>query len=452
MLKKNLNIFVFLIIFGFLLYGCGGKGPTSSPDSSSTGFLALNIGWKTDGNQKTRVIPAATEAIYVSITGENISPSISETIHKTQVLNNTVTKKYELPAGPATATIQAKSSEGEILAFAIVTATIHSDETQTTTATLDPYVPIYLGTTRGIAQNTQTYMSIVQATSMNVLKEISVSDNFAMKILLTSNGRYAYTLPSQSANPYSAAVINTLTEELVTKVNLPCNTGETVQHMAIRSYGGKDYVYYTYTNQRQFFIIDTTTNTLSTKNCDDFDPFGNITPRQITFSSDGVFAFVTSGPDVYKLNLTNDTFIMQNMGFGPAFGIVITPNGNFIYVARLAANTVTVRNTSDLSLVANIAVGNSPGDIFISPDGNYVCVLNSDSNSISVISTGSNTVVATINFPAQPAEVAFDSSSQYAYVTCLSSGIFYKIDVATSQLVSSSNLGYTWIEGVAVKP
>lgn len=445
MSKKYSIIFYLLILISFIISGCSGKEPANT--SSSNGHLAINVRWETGAGGKTRVIPAATETINITITGPNINPSISETIQRSQVVNNSIAKTYELPAGAATATIQAKNSSSVLLAQTTVTATIRSGETYTTNATMSLYKPLYIGA----SVSTTTYVLIVDTDSLSVQKAIDTQSTFPMQILFTSAG-YAYTKPSQNSNPY-ADIVNSSTESLTSSVTLPYAAGDNVEWMALRNYGQNSYIYYTHMNSREFYILDTSTNTLSTQSCDIFEPFGNITPRQITFSSDGTFAYVTTGPDVYKLNLTNNTYITQNMGFGPAYGIVITPNGNYIYVSRIAGDVVLVRNTSDLSAVTSIAVGSSPADMFITPDGNYVYVINSVSNNISVISTATNTVVATIGgFPVQPVEIAFDADSRYAYVTCFNSGTLYKINVSSSQVLTSVNLGYDWLEGIAVKP
>jgi YVTN family beta-propeller protein len=88
-------------------------------------------------------------------------------------------------------------------------------------------------------------------------------------------------------------------------------------------------------------------------------------------------------------------------------GVVVTPNGNFAYVANELDNTVSVINTTTNTVVgAPIPVGPHPFGVAITPNGQFVYVSNSGnlvgSNSVSVIDTTTNLVVATITVGNSP--------------------------------------------------
>jgi len=58
---------------------------------------------------------------------------------------------------------------------------------------------------------------------------------------------------------------------------------------------------------------------------------------------------------------------------------------NYIYVANSGDNTVDVVNPSDNSIISTITVGSSPYGVAITPNGNYVYVANSYVTTVSVI-------------------------------------------------------------------
>jgi YVTN family beta-propeller protein len=82
-------------------------------------------------------------------------------------------------------------------------------------------------------------------------------------------------------------------------------------------------------------------------------------------------------------------------------GVVVSPDGQFVYVANTVDGTVSVLKV-DLtqqpaaSVVATLPVGTEPYGIALTPNGQKAYVTNARSNSVSIIDTASNTVVKTI--------------------------------------------------------
>jgi YVTN family beta-propeller protein len=71
-----------------------------------------------------------------------------------------------------------------------------------------------------------------------------------------------------------------------------------------------------------------------------------------------------------------------------AFGVAITPDGKYAYVANNHGTTVSVINTATNTVIGPpIAVGNSPVGVAVTPNGKYVFVTNNSDNTVSVIST-----------------------------------------------------------------
>ncbi len=74
----------------------------------------------------------------------------------------------------------------------------------------------------------------------------------------------------------------------------------------------------------------------------------------------------------------------------------MTPDGDFVYVANLLSNNVSVIQTSDNTVVDTVDVGDDPIGVAVTPDGDFVYVANQFSNNVSVIRTSDNTVVDTV--------------------------------------------------------
>ncbi len=133
--------------------------------------------------------------------------------------------------------------------------------------------------------------------------------------------------------------------------------------------------------------------------------------------------------------------------------MVVSPNGNYAYVANDASNSVSVVSTATNTVVDTVAVGLNPTSIAISPNGDYAYVTNSGygAGTVSIIDTSTNTVTGTINIGAnsEPNSVAISSSGSYAYV--LSSGAnsgpntLSVVDLSTNAVVTTINMGTaTW--------
>jgi len=133
----------------------------------------------------------------------------------------------------------------------------------------------------------------------------------------------------------------------------------------------------------------------------------------------------------------NHTVATIPVGSQPQNG-VLTPNGNFVYVANTTSNNVSVIRTSDNTVVATIPVGNNPQDLVVLPNGNYVYITNSSSNNVSVIRTSDNIVIATIPVGTNPAGMTVLPNGNYVYVA--NSGNDYVSVIRTSDNTVVANI------------
>ena len=108
------------------------------------------------------------------------------------------------------------------------------------------------------------------------------------------------------------------------------------------------------------------------------------------------------------------------VGNGP-FGLDVTPDGAYVYVANIFGNTVSVIRTSDNTVTATLSVGPSPVGVAATPDGAHIYVAIQDADNLSVIRTADNTIQATvavgngprilaIGFVPAPQTIAFTSA------------------------------------------
>ena len=95
------------------------------------------------------------------------------------------------------------------------------------------------------------------------------------------------------------------------------------------------------------------------------------------------------------------------VGLNP-FGVAITPNGRYAYVANNGSRsgTVSVISTATDAVVKTLIVGGYPAQVSVTPNGSDAYVTNDGSKSVSVINTSTNTVVKTVKISANPYGVA----------------------------------------------
>jgi YVTN family beta-propeller protein len=143
---------------------------------------------------------------------------------------------------------------------------------------------------------------------------------------------------------------------------------------------------------------------------------------------------------IYSLDaLPKNTVVATlNVGTNP-FGLAVTPNSDFVYVANYTSDTVSVIQTSVNSVVATIPVGSGPYLVAITPDGQTVFVSNAAGGTVSVISTATNTVVQTLTV-SSPGGLAVSPDGTQLYVASASDGV-YIIDSSTFATLNVLNPG-----------
>jgi YVTN family beta-propeller protein len=172
-------------------------------------------------------------------------------------------------------------------------------------------------------------------------------------------------------------------------------------------------------------------------------------PSQVAVSPDGKTAYVTgqtttgdgfvSVVDTASLAVTSVIQVGQNPR-----GLAVSPNGDALYVANKASNSVALIALPSVHLVRYISVGSEPTAVAFSPFGDFVYIANLGGNSVSVVSTDSQSVVATVPVGHSPAGIAVSSDGLLAYTANESDGTMSSIDTRSRQSSSFRIGGSPW--------
>jgi YVTN family beta-propeller protein len=130
------------------------------------------------------------------------------------------------------------------------------------------------------------------------------------------------------------------------------------------------------------------------------------------------------------------------------YDVAVSPDGSRVYVltwlrpwgfdrgVEPVPGQVIVIDAARKAVVGTpIPVGDSPADLVVSPDGDYLYVANSGSNSVSVISTRENaTVGGPIPVDDGPSRVYVGPDGQHVYVVNGGAGTVSKIDTTSNRV------------------
>jgi YVTN family beta-propeller protein len=129
----------------------------------------------------------------------------------------------------------------------------------------------------------------------------------------------------------------------------------------------------------------------------------------------------------------------------------LSPDGATLYIANIAADSLSVIDTSSKQLTKTISVGDGPRAVAVTPDGATVFVGNSHNNSVSVVRAADGMVLTPITAGHAPAGMAVSGDGTQLYVTNDNDGTVSVIDVATRAVVDTITVGHR-PRGVAFAP
>ncbi len=237
-----------------------------------------------------------------------------------------------------------------------------------------------------VANQADGTVSVIDAATNTVAALVTVGIS-PLGICVSPDGKWVYV---GNENPGSISVINASTNTVAT--TFPVSG---VYGLAVSPDG--NILYVTMAGGQVIVINAISYTVLSTI------PIGAF-PGQIVISPDGKTAYVpcvlNTNPlssSVYVVNLTTNVVSAIIPVGSFAVGIAISPDGSRLYVTNRVDNTVSVINTANNLLVANILIGPviSIG-ISVSADGKKIYVGNDSSNAAVVIDASTLAISATI--------------------------------------------------------
>ena len=261
--------------------------------------------------------------------------------------------------------------------------------------------------TAGMANksSTHTLTRIFWITSIVILILLNTvsASSFAY---VTNLGNFSNNYSTASNGPSTVSVIDTATNNVITRV--PIGYGWPIE-MAVNPARTKVYVVSVeYVSDlisdiyggSVVYVIDTATNTVNAtavlEGASCWKMAINpkrpeevyLTTRETTRDSNNTFVYVVS-------TTTKSLISTVKVGLDP-LGIVVTPDGNKIYVANSGSDSISVIDVNTKKVTVTVPVEGSPRYISITPDGKKVYVGNFDGENISVIGTATDTVIATV--------------------------------------------------------
>src|SRR5207248_119785 len=102
-------------------------------------------------------------------------------------------------------------------------------------------------------------------------------------------------------------------------------------------------------------------------------------------------------------------------------GLVITPDGEEVFVSSDGASTVSVIDTATDQVETSVEVGQTPHGLAITPDGSQVWAAVFGTNQVVVLDAESYQVLGQISVP-QPHNIAISPDGQTAYVASQQAG------------------------------
>ena len=258
--------------------------------------------------------------------------------------------------------------------------------------------------------------------------------NYATQAIVASqDSRRVYVSTSQEV-----LIVDTGLNEI--KDRIPANGGNTSEHnpqgLAITP-DGKRLLLADNRPGGGVSVIDienkSVTNTLS---------FGTTSaPYGIAISPDGLFAYIAlhGANEVSKYSLKTYTLdTTYTVGINPT-GLTILPDNSKLYVSNTGDNTVSVIDLASGLVSAPITVGTQPKGLAVTPDGSRVYTADYGSDSISIIDTTTDTVATQITGNDDPIAVSIAPDGHRGYATSASHSVGLVGGPATLSIIKSGD-------------
>jgi len=294
-----------------------------------------------------------------------------------------------------------------------------------------------------VANESGNSVTVVDATSHDVVKTVALAVKGAHDLALTRDGRTLFVSNLLSGE---LAVIDTATFTVTATVP----TGNRCHSIALTN------------DEKQAWIVNIGENNMSVIDVPKLRVLGTIPvgklPGHVRFSRDGRFAYVTSQEDGRLLVVdTTNHQVVRSVAVGklPHY-IVIGPDGRYLWGGATGERHVYVIDTTTNARIATIDVGPKPQHITFGVRGMfgpfaYVAV--EDANEVVVIDArpGEMKVVDRISVAGKPSGIHASPEGGRVYVTLQGTDELAVIDTGTHRVMTKVRVGLKPV-GIAVAP
>jgi YVTN family beta-propeller protein len=105
---------------------------------------------------------------------------------------------------------------------------------------------------------------------------------------------------------------------------------------------------------------------------------------------------------LYLVDLKTKNILQKIKLPGEAFSCLLSPDKSILYICCWGCDKVILFDTKTQQIKNHIAVGDNPNELLLTKNGNWLFVANANDNSVSVINTSGQKVVETLNAALYP--------------------------------------------------
>ena len=246
---------------------------------------------------------------------------------------------------------------------------------------------------------------VIDPQTDKITKRIDVgSDTHLAHVVVTPDSKYAVAVSQTKGELYK---VDTSTYQVVQTI--PTVPGGEPHGLRMAPDGQRAYV--AMMGNKSIGILDMRTGTLT------YVPL-NGAAVQTAVTSDGKYALATvydsKSVAIYNISTAQLGYVQLPAGAKGPLQLYPTPDAKYVYVADQGnyfgqpnGDKVYKIDIVQRKVVTTTQVGTAPHGVVVSPDGKYVYVTNLESNNVSVIDSSTNKEVAKIPTAAKPNGISY---------------------------------------------
>lgn len=259
---------------------------------------------------------------------------------------------------------------------------------------------------------------------------IQLDDYGSKSIAITPNGRRAFV-----AFPYYIAMVDVVRSE---QLGVSTYTNYATQAIVASPDSRRVYV----STAQEVLVVDTGLNEIKDRITVNGGNTSAHNPHGLAITPDGKQLLLSDnrpGGGVSVIDIENKN-VTRTLAFGSdaePYGIAISPDGLFAYIALHRLNKIKKYSLKTYSEADTYDVGYNPTGLAILPDNSKLYVSNSGDNTVSIIDLASSSVLPAVSVGTQPEGIAASPDGTRVYTADFQSKTITIIDTATDTVTAS---------------